>query len=86
MWPVLWVLKRCIGSTVGVAAASAVFWGILHSLVAPAWGLVVAWPFFVFSLCFLAWEERSVWRAIVATAVTHMCQNALPALALAVAS
>jgi len=47
MWPVLWVLKRCIGSMVGVAADSAVFWGVLHSLTAPAWGLVVAWPEFL---------------------------------------
>lgn len=86
MWPVLWVLKRCIGSMVGVAAASAVFWGVLHSLAAPAWGLVVAWPFFIFSLCFLAWEKKSAGRAIIATAVIHMCQNALPAFALALAS
>ena len=82
MWPVLWVLKRFIASSIGVAAASAVFWGILHSLAAPAWGLVVVWPFFVFSTCFLEWEKKSTGRAIVATALVHMCQNALPALAL----
>jgi hypothetical protein len=83
MWPVLWVLKQFSGSTVGVAAASAVLWGILHSLAAPTWGLVVAWPFFVFSVCFLEWEKNTTTgRAIVATALVHMCQNSLPVLAL----
>jgi len=83
MWPVLWVLQRCFRSTLVAAAASAVGWAVLHSLAAPTWGLVVAWPFFVFSVCFLEWRKKSTARAIVATALVHMGQNVLPAIALA---
>jgi hypothetical protein len=46
--------------------------------------LSVAWPFFVFSICFLEWEKISKRRAIVVTALLHTCQNLLPAIALLV--
>lgn len=82
MWLVLIGLKRFITGQTRMAAASAILWGMLHSLVAPVWGLVVAWPFFVFSICFLAWEKKSRVRAILATGLTHTCQNILPVIAL----
>lgn len=82
MWPILTVLQRFSRNTLTVAAASALVWGLLHSLAAPAWGLVVVWPFFVFSICFLEWRKRSRGMAIVATALVHTGQNLLPALAL----
>ena len=78
MWPILGLLKRIIRKTLWVAAASAVVWGVLHSLAAPAWGLGVAWPFFVFSLCFLEWSKISIGKAITATALIHMLHNAVP--------
>ena len=81
MWPILWVVKRFIRTTWGVALVSAVIWGLLHSLAAPAWGFGVLWPFFVFAVCFLEWEKKSTGRAIVVTASVHMGQNLLPALA-----
>ena len=82
MWPVLWGLQRFIAGRTQVAVASAIFWGLLHSLAAPTWGIVIAWPFFVFSVCFLAWGEKSRKRAIVATALTHTFQNVLPTIGL----
>jgi hypothetical protein len=82
MWPILWVLKKTVRKTLWVAAVSAVIWGIVHSLGAAAHGLTTAWPFFVFSLCFLQWQQKSTGRAITTTALLHMCHNTLPALCL----
>lgn len=79
MWPILGILKRTVKKTLWVAAASAVAWGVVHSLGAAAHGFVTAWPFFVFSLCFLEWQRKSTGRAITATALVHMCQNMVPA-------
>lgn len=84
MWAILSVLKRIVKKTLVVAVASAVIWGVLHSLGAPAHGLVIAWPFFVFSLCFLEWQKKSTGKALATTALVHMCQNALAALALVI--
>ena len=86
LWFVLSLIKRFAAKPTSIAIASAVFWGILHSLVAPAWGLIVVWPFFVFSTCFLEWEKKSKGKAIAATSLVHTCQNILPAIAIFVSS
>ena len=86
LWGILWILRRFMARRTRIAIASAVLWGGLHSLMAPAWGLIVAWPFFVFSVCFLEWEKKSKGRAIVVTALVHTCQNLLPAIALVASS
>lgn len=83
MWPILWLLQKFMENNVAVAATSAAVWGVLHSLSAPFWGIVIVWPFFVFSLCFLEWRRISIRKAILATGLTHTCQNILPAMALA---
>ena len=82
MWLILWILKRFIKRTISLAAASALIWGVLHSTKLLPWGFVVFWPFFVFSFCFLQWEKKSKLKAIIATGLTHTCQNILPAIAL----
>ena len=61
---------------------SAVGWGIAHSLLAPAWGLVIWWPFLVFSTLFVTWRKRSLFAALAIPALVHALQNSLPALAL----
>lgn len=82
MWPVLMALRQFFSGWVALASGSALAWGFFHSLFAPAWGLTVAWPFFVFTVCFLAWERRSRWEALLVTALVHALHNAVPALAL----
>ena len=62
--------------------ASAIGWGIAHSLAAPAWGLVIWWPFLVFSTLYVTWRQRSLLAAIAMPAATHALHNALPALLL----
>jgi hypothetical protein len=67
-----------------LAAMSCGVWAGLHSLFSPAWGLVVFWPFFVFSCSYLAWRRRSWRHAVCVTSLIHMLHNLLPGLAIAV--
>ena len=67
----------------GVAVAlSAIGWGIAHSLAAPAWGLVIWWPFLVFSTLYVTWSKRSVLAGIGIAFFVHALQNLGPALLL----
>jgi len=78
---VLAILLRIVPPTVAVVI-SAIGWGVAHSMAAPAWGLVIWWPFFVFSTLFVAWRRRSLAAAILVPASAHALQNLLPALLL----
>lgn len=82
MLPIFWVLKRFVVKPTSLALGSAACWGMLHAIVTPTWGLVVAWPFFVFSVCFLAWQRRSRKLAIIVTSLIHTFHNLLPAVVL----
>ncbi len=62
--------------------ASAIGWGVAHSLVAPAWGLVIWWPFLIFSTLYVTWSRRSVWVAVLVVFAVHALQNLIPALLL----
>jgi len=75
MWPILSLLNRIMSKTITVAFASAVVWALIHSLSSPARGLVLWWPFLVFSICFIEWEKKSLNKAIVITAYIHMYHN-----------
>jgi len=77
----LWILSFITKRQVRLAVISAFVWAGVHSLIAPAWGLGVIWPFFVFSCCYLSWRRRSWWRAILVTSCVHAFQNILPAIA-----
>ena len=62
---------------------SAAGWGVAHSLVAPIWGVVIWWPFLVFSTLFVAWRSRSLTLAFVLPMCVHALQNLIPALTIA---
>ena len=79
---VLALLLRVVTPTVAILASSA-GWGIAHSLAAPSWGLVIWWPFLVFSTLFTVWRERSLMLALAIPAAVHMLQNVGPALTVA---
>ena len=79
---VLSMLARFLAPTSAVIA-SAVLWGIAHSLQAPLWGLVIWWPFLIFSTLYMVWRERSVLAALAVAATTHALQNLIPALQVA---
>lgn len=81
MGAVLLLVERLAGFT-SALFVSAVGWGIAHSLQAPAWGLVIWWPFLIFSLAFLVWRRRSLALAFVIPMAIHALQNLVPALLL----
>ena len=74
MGAILLVLARFLPA--GAAAlASAFLWAGAHSLSAPIWGLVVWWPFLVFSAAFLTWRRHSLLAAFGIVTVVHALQN-----------
>lgn len=77
------LLRRSFRPVVAVVG-SAALWGVLHSLVAARWGLVVWWPFLIFSIAYLTWRPLGYWRAVGVVTLIHMLQNALPTIALLV--
>lgn len=82
MGGVLLLLLRFMPPTWAVII-SAVGWGIAHSTAALIWGLVIWWPFLIFSTLFVAWRGRSLWLAFIIPMVTHGLQNLGPALLVA---
>jgi hypothetical protein len=61
---------------------SAIGWGIAHSLAAPAWGLVIWWPFLIFSTLYVTWRGEGRGQAIAIVAAAHALNNLGPALLL----
>ena len=57
---------------------SAAGWGIAHSLEAVGWGLVIWWPFLIFSTLFVVWRQRGFWAGVGVAAATHALQNVGP--------
>ena len=76
------VLIRLFSPSVAVLL-SALGWGVAHSLQAAVWGIVIWWPFLIFSILYLVWRERSLIAALGVASATHAFQNFLPALKIA---
>ena len=62
---------------------SAVGWGVAHSTQALGWGLVIWWPFLIFSTLYVVWRQRGFWMAVGVVAATHALQNLGPGLMVA---
>ena len=75
------LLVRLTSPTAAVVV-SAAGWGIAHSTAAPGWGLVIWWPFVIFSTLFLTWRKRSTLAAIGMATAAHAAHNLLPSLLL----
>ncbi len=82
MGTVLLVLLRLFSPTIAILI-SAIGWGVAHSTVAPIWGLVIWWPFLIFSTLFVTWRERSLWLAFLVPMCVHALQNFIPAALIA---
>jgi hypothetical protein len=78
----LLILLRFVSPTVAVIL-SAVGWGIAHSTAAPTWGLVIWWPFLIFSTLFVTWRQKSLGAAFVVPAMAHGLHNLPTAILLA---
>lgn len=81
MAAVLSLLARFLSPTLAVLL-SAALWGIAHSLQAAAWGLVIWWPFLIFSTLFVTWSRRSLLAAFAMAAAVHGLHNLPSALLL----
>ena len=62
---------------------SALAWGVAHSSMALGWGLVIWWPFLIFSTLYVVWRQRGFWVAVGVAATTHALQNLAPGLVVA---
>jgi len=82
MGAVLLVLLRLFSPTAAILV-SAIGWGLVHSSIAPIWGLTIWWPFLVFSTLFVTWRERSLALAFALPICTHALQNLIPSLLVA---
>jgi hypothetical protein len=82
MGAVLLLLLRLLSPTWAIVV-SAIGWGIAHSTMAPTWGLVIWWPFLIFSTLFVTWRSRSLAMAFGIAMCVHALQNLLPALLIA---
>lgn len=82
MGGVLLVLLRFLSPAYAVIA-SAAGWGIAHSLGAPTWGLVIWWPFLIFSTLFVTWRQRSLALAFAMPMLAHALHNLPTALIVA---
>ena len=74
MGGVLLVLLRFVSPGVAVLISS-LGWGIAHSLGAPTWGLVIWWPFLIFSALFVTWRRRGLLPAFAMPAIAHGLHN-----------
>jgi len=81
MVPPLLLLNRFVGPVVAVIG-SAVGWGLLHSWAEPLWGLIVWWPFLVFSTVILVWRKKSLSTGMVLAIAIHALQNGVAGLGL----
>jgi membrane protease YdiL (CAAX protease family) len=67
-------LNRLFGPGPAVVG-SALIWAVVHSLVVPAWGLVIWWPFLIMSIAFLTWRRRGLLMALGIAFAIHALQN-----------
>lgn len=71
------LVGRWCGPTAAVTG-SAALWAVGHSLAAARWGLVVWWPFLIFSIAYVTWRGRGWWRAVSLVFALHALQNGGP--------
>jgi hypothetical protein len=81
MVPPLLLLNRWLGPAPAIVG-SAALWGTLHSMAEPLWGLIIWWPFLVFSAIIIAWRQRDLAGGMVMVIAVHAMQNAVAGLSL----
>ena len=74
MGGVLLILLRLFSPAIAVILSS-LGWGVAHSMGAPTWGLVIWWPFLIFSTLFVTWRSRGLLAAFAMPAIAHGLHN-----------
>ena len=62
---------------------SSLGWALAHSSDTPVWGLVIFWPFIIFTTLYVVWKQRSLAWGIAMPWAVHAMQNLFPAIAIA---
>lgn len=57
-------------------------WAIAHSYQAPVWGLVIFWPFVIFSTLYVVWKQRSLGLGILMPFAAHFLHNLYPSISI----
>ncbi len=79
--PVLLLARRMAPTYWHAAAGTAALFALAFGLAGgPVTGIVFAWPFFIYSVTFLAWQLKSVAHAWIMTVLVQVAVNLLPAL------
>jgi hypothetical protein len=55
-------------------------WALAHSYQAPVWGLVIWWPFIIFTTLYVVWKRRSLAWGLFMPYAVHLLQNLIPAI------
>jgi hypothetical protein len=82
MGVIIWVLRRFKTRIEYVPWVTALICAGLHSLAKPLWGIEIFWSFVIFSLCYIAWEKKTLSYAFCMTAILHALHNMVPLLVL----
>lgn len=80
MMAVFWILTRATKNPSRLIIYSATLWALFHSVFWMPWGLIVFWPFVVFSASYVFWRMKSVGKAFAITVSVHAMQNLIPGL------
>jgi hypothetical protein len=75
MIPIIGLIGVAIKRPRYIAIISGALWGTAHGLKKPHLGFFTAWPFFVFTLCFLSWRRASLKQAFWYTTACHALYN-----------
>lgn len=75
MFPVFWLLEKCRVNARFLPLASALFWAAFHAIKYPVQGLMVVWPFWIFSKVALRWRGVSKNRAYLVVTAIHAIHN-----------
>ena len=61
---------------------SSLGWALAHSNNTRVWGLVIFWPFIIFTTLYVVWKQRSLVWGIAMPWAVHGMQNLFPAIAI----
>jgi hypothetical protein len=73
------ILLKFVKPSLAILLSSA-GWAVAHSLQAPIWGLVIFWPFIIFTTLYVVWKKRSLAWGLFMPYAAHFLQNLLPSI------
>lgn len=75
MIPIIVILNKITSNEAYIALISAVFWGGVHSLQSPLWGIGVFILFYIISIAYQCWNDYSKGHALLVVMLIHAINN-----------